>query len=85
MAVREVLRYPHPSLKQKARELGTDDGNVTAEVAADLVDTMASFGHCVGLGHAPLGADSIMVEHVTGLPTLRPYDLADLETLYRAP
>ena len=49
MAVREVLRYPHPSLKQKARELGTDDGDVTAEVAADLVDTMASFGHCVGL------------------------------------
>ena len=42
-------------------------------------------GHCVGLGHAPLGADSIMVEHVTGLPTLRPYDLADLETLYGAP
>jgi hypothetical protein len=40
-------------------------------------------GHCVGLGHAPFGADSIMVEHVTGLPTLLPYDLADLETLYR--
>ena len=49
MAVREVLRYPHPSLKQKARELGEDDKLLTAEVAADLVDTMASFGHCVGL------------------------------------
>ena len=49
MAVREVLRYPHPSLKQKARELGTDDELLTAAVAADLVDTMASFGHCVGL------------------------------------
>lgn len=49
MAVRDVLRYPHPSLKQKARELGADDGDVIAEVAADLVDTMASFGHCVGL------------------------------------
>lgn len=39
-------------------------------------------GHCVGLGHAPFGADSIMVEGVTGLSTLRPYDVADLETLY---
>jgi peptide deformylase len=49
VAVREVLRYPHPSLKQKARELGTDDGAVIAEVATDLVETMESFGHCVGL------------------------------------
>ena len=49
MPVREVLRYPHPSLKQKARELGTDDGDVIAQVAADLLDTMESFGHCVGL------------------------------------
>ena len=49
MAVREVLRYPHPSLKQKARELGTDDAELIGEVAADLVDTMESFGHCVGL------------------------------------
>ena len=49
MAAREVLRYPHPSLKQKARELGKDDELLTAEVAGDLVDTMASFGHCVGL------------------------------------
>ena len=49
MAVREVLRYPHPSLKQQARELRTDDADVIAEVAADLVETMESFGHCVGL------------------------------------
>jgi peptide deformylase len=49
VAARHVLRYPHPSLKQKARELGEDDDLLTAEVAADLVDTMASFGHCVGL------------------------------------
>lgn len=49
MAVRDVLRYPHPSLKQKARELGSGDGAVVAEVAADLVETMESFGHCVGL------------------------------------
>jgi peptide deformylase len=49
VAVREVLRYPHPSLKKKARELGTDDASLTTEVAGDLVDTMESFGHCVGL------------------------------------
>jgi len=49
VAVREVLRYPHPSLKQQARELGLGDDAVIAEVAADLVETMESFGHCVGL------------------------------------
>jgi peptide deformylase len=49
VAVREVLRYPHPSLKKKARELGADDAALIGEVAADLVDTMESFGHCVGL------------------------------------
>ena len=49
MAVRDVLRYPHPSLKSKARELGPGDQDVIAEVAADLVETMESFGHCVGL------------------------------------
>jgi peptide deformylase len=49
VAVREVLRYPHPSLKQQARELGPGDDPVIAEVAADLVETMESFGHCVGL------------------------------------
>jgi peptide deformylase len=49
VAIREVLRYPHPSLKQQARKLGPDDGPVIAEVARDLVETMESFGHCVGL------------------------------------
>jgi peptide deformylase len=49
VAVREVLRYPHPSLKKKARALETGDGAVIAEVATDLVETMESFGHCVGL------------------------------------
>ncbi|MEA2386574.1 MAG: peptide deformylase [Thermoleophilaceae bacterium] len=49
MAVREVLRYPHPSLKRKAAELAAGEGELTARVARDLVDTMESFGHCVGL------------------------------------
>jgi len=49
VAVRAVLRYPHPSLKQKARELGPGDAAEIAEVATDLIETMESFGHCVGL------------------------------------
>ena len=53
--VREVLRYPHPVLKQAARALGPDEGEETARVAADLLDTMASFGHCVGLAATQLG------------------------------
>lgn len=49
MAVREVLRYPHPSLKRKATELAADEADLAARVARDLLDTMESFGHCVGL------------------------------------
>ena len=49
MPVREVLRYPHPSLKQRARDLGADESELIGQVAADLTDTMESFGHCVGL------------------------------------
>ena len=51
--VREVLRYPHPALKQVAREVHEPDE--IARVAADLVDTMDSFGHCVGLAATQLG------------------------------
>jgi peptide deformylase len=54
VAVREVLRYPHRSLKQKARELGPDDAELRERVAADLVDTMESFGHCSGLAATQL-------------------------------
>jgi peptide deformylase len=49
VAVREVLRFPHPSLKAVARELGQHDAELTRRVARDLLDTMRSFGHCVGL------------------------------------
>jgi peptide deformylase len=47
LGAREVLRYPHPSLKAVAQEL--EPGAEAERVAADLVDTMRSFGHCVGL------------------------------------
>jgi peptide deformylase len=63
--VREVLRYPHPALKQVAREVHAPEE--IARVAADLVDTMDSFGHCVGLAATQLGEMvRIVVVDVTG-------------------
>jgi peptide deformylase len=52
--VREVLVYPHPALKQVARALDPSEEEEIARVALDLVDTMDSFGHCVGLAATQL-------------------------------
>jgi peptide deformylase len=49
LAVREVLRYPHPALKRVARELGPGDEAEIERVARDLVDTMRSHQRCVGV------------------------------------
>jgi len=49
MAVREVLRVPHPTLKKEARPLGEDERAEAERVAADLLDTMRSFPRCVGI------------------------------------
>src|SRR2546423_960358 len=49
MAVREVLRYPHPALKRAARELGPGDEPEIERVARDLVDTMRAHPRCVGV------------------------------------
>jgi peptide deformylase len=63
--VREVLVYPHPALKEVARE--AVDPDEIARVAADLIDTMDSFGHCVGLAATQLGEIVRMVAvDVTG-------------------
>jgi len=51
--IRDVLLYPHPALKQVARE-ARDPGEI-ARVSEDLLDTMESFGHCVGLAATQLG------------------------------
>jgi len=51
--IREVLLYPHPALKQAARE--ARDPAEIARVSEDLLDTMESFGHCVGLAATQLG------------------------------
>ncbi len=65
MTTREVLVYPHPALKQVARE--ADDADEIARVSKDLVDTMDAFGHCVGLAATQLGEMvRIVVVDVTG-------------------
>ena len=53
MAVREVLVYPHRLLKQVAAPAQVQEID---EVSRDLVDTMKSLGHCVGLAAPQLGA-----------------------------
>jgi peptide deformylase len=69
VATREVLRYPHPSLKTVCQELTADDGAETERVAEDLLDTMRSFDHCVGLAAPQLGELVRMVAvDVTGHP-----------------
>ena len=63
--VREVLVYPHPALKQVARE--AREAEEIARVTQDLVDTMDAFGHCVGLAATQLGEMlRIVVVDVTG-------------------
>jgi peptide deformylase len=67
VAIREILRYPHPALKQVARALDPGEEGEIARVAADLVDTMDSFGHCVGLAATQLGEMvRMVVVDVTG-------------------
>ena len=69
MAVRPVVRYPHPALKQVAGPLESGDVATATAVASDLVDTMRSFGHCVGLAATQLEVMVRMVAvDVTGHP-----------------
>jgi peptide deformylase len=67
VGAREVLRYPHPSLKAVAKELASCPE--AERVAADLVDTMRSFGHCVGLAAPQIDElVRIVAVDVTGHP-----------------
>jgi peptide deformylase len=59
VAVREVLRYPHPALKAVADPAVVDPGDAagfaaTERAARDLLETMRDFGHCVGLAATQL-------------------------------
>ena len=55
MAVLEVLRYPHPALKRRARRLKPLERKRIETVARDLHDTMRAHNRCVGLAAPQLG------------------------------
>jgi peptide deformylase len=57
VAVRDVLRLPHPALKRVAPETPLTLEGIPAleRVAEDLVDTMRAFPRCVGLAAPQLG------------------------------
>ena len=69
MAVREVLTYPHPLLKQVCTPAQPDE---IEPVVTDLLDTMNSFDHCVGLAAPQIGHTvRIAVVDITGHPRAR--------------
>ena len=66
MSVLEVLLYPDRRLKQVASPAQVDEID---EVAANLLDTMRSFGHCVGIAATQLGLMSrVVAVDVSGHP-----------------
>jgi peptide deformylase len=52
LPVREILLYPERTLKEVCAPAQDED---IESVGRDLVDTMRSFGHCVGLAAPQLG------------------------------
>jgi peptide deformylase len=54
VAVREVLRFPHATLKATAAEVEPGDEGA-ARVASDLVETMRSFPRCAGIAAPQVG------------------------------
>jgi peptide deformylase len=70
VAVRPVLRLPAPALKAVARPVG--DAVPAAAMAADLVDTMRAYDHCVGLAAPQIGVGlRAFCVDVTGHPKAR--------------
>ena len=68
MAVRKVLTYPDPMLKQVCAPARQDEVD---DLVADLVDTMRSFDHCVGLAAPQIGvASRVAVIDVSGCLSL---------------
>jgi peptide deformylase len=54
VAVREILRFPHPLLKQVAEAVGSRH-ELAAQLAHDLVETMRAHPGCVGLAANQVG------------------------------
>ncbi|MCO5315343.1 MAG: peptide deformylase [Solirubrobacterales bacterium] len=66
MAVRKVLTYPDPMLKQLCAPAQPEE---VEPVVLDLLDTMNSFDHCVGLAAPQIGHPvRIAVVDITGHP-----------------
>jgi peptide deformylase len=64
--VREVLVYPHPTLKQVAAPAQAADAEA---IGRDLLDTMRSFEHCVGLAAPQISEPArVVVVDVRGHP-----------------
>jgi peptide deformylase len=55
VAVRDVLRFPDPRLKQVATELDISEQGLVGRVARDLLDTMNAHPRCVGLAAPQIG------------------------------
>src|SRR3712207_3576470 len=69
MAVRDVLRYPDPALKQVARCVPDHELELALTVATDLADTMDAYRGCVGLAAPQVGEPvRVVVVDVTGHP-----------------
>jgi peptide deformylase len=67
VAVREVLRMPHPALKRRCPEIA--DEREIERIARDLLDTMDASPRCVGVAAPQLGEEVRMcVVDVTGHP-----------------
>ena len=66
MPVRPVVLLPDPVLSRPCRPVGVVDDEARA-LAADLVDTMRAYPHCVGLAANQIGVDRrAFVVDVTG-------------------
>jgi peptide deformylase len=66
MAVRKVITYPDPILKQKAAPAQLSEVD---DLIADLVDTMRANERCVGLAAPQIGVPArVAVVDVTGHP-----------------
>ena len=66
MSVREILLYPDRRLKQVASPAQASEFDA---IAVDLIETMRSFGHCVGIAAPQLGLMSrVVVVDVSGHP-----------------